>query len=433
MRKKQQHIEEDESILQTEPDDFFHRATNATYEYLLDTVELDSTRPELLLMQSLQGRAIAGNWSPDIMRGLRGVNYFYPNTTLETVFEALGKNVAEIQEQRQSVIDDIKTYFNQVFMWMQDIQGGNPHPSRHCLKLTNAKREPLGTIKQFGNTLIRNPEHVLTGAYIGSCMDSATWRTRAEQRYGIRMHKGICRPVHLQRLRELGVTLKDLANSEGREQTYEDLKAAGVVSEAEKESYKGGYVSGYVELQKGPGISDDAAFLGVALTHGLEAAFGLFLLDAIDTWDKSTPKITRDGQDETLGKKIKEKYESLKGEGSFPCTDDDITAIIYLAAINGEEREVFPSCSQRRFLQVHQGTGLTALESHLVWTHYIKEEGGKLPPPMRLAYQQVNSHRFYDAFKRRYDELAGRGDLRRSFTLPNNGNGHQAGSNGKMS
>jgi len=52
---------------------------------------------------------------------------------------------------------------------------------------------------------------------------------------------------------------------------------------------------------------------------------------------------------------------------------------------------------------------------------------------MRLAYQQVNSHRFYDAFKRRYDELAGRGDLRRSFTLPNNGNGHQAGSNGKMS
>jgi hypothetical protein len=408
--KGRQHIEK------LECDDFFVKAVKSTFSYLLETVKLASTKKELLLMQSMQGRAMQGAWAPVFKRHLTKVPS-YPNTTIENIFAALGKNTAKTQKARQRIITDIGKYIDRVFDNLKDSQIGKSDPKNHCIKLVNGLREPLGGIKFFENTLISNPENVLVGAYIGGCVDSAAWRTKAEETYGLRMHKGVSMAVNREAALKKGYTITKLADLGRNSVTLEDLINEKVVSSAASEKFATGFVNAYIELQKGFGVSDDAAFISTALLFGIEAAYGFLLMDAIDTWDKSTPEIFKYGQDEIMGQRILPRYEKIFGKGSFPCKEKDVLNIIYLSAINDESRKNYPSCSQRRFVQIDNKTGLHPIESHVVWIRSVKE-GGTVPPPMKIAFKEVLNTNFYDTFKKRYDALAEKGELRRTYTLP---------------
>ena len=403
-------------IEKLECDDFFVRAVKKTYDYLLNTVKLASTKKELLLMQSMQGRAMQGAWAPAFKKSLTRI-YSYPNTTIENVFAALDKSTSKTQKERQRVINDIGRYIDNAFDNLEDHQNGKSNPKNHCIKLVNGLRDPLGGIKFFENTLISNPENVLLGAYIGGCVDSAAWRTKAEEKYGLKMHKGVSVAVNREAALKRGFTITKLADLGRNSVTLEGLIKEKVVSSAAYEKFSHGFVNAYIELQKGFGVSDDAAFISTALLFGIEAAYGFLLMDAIDTWDKSTPEIFKHGQDEIMGQSILPQYERIFGKGSFPCTEKDVLNIIYLSAINDESRKNYPSCSQRRFVQIDNKTGLHPIESHVVWIRSVKE-GGLVPPPMKIAFKEVLNTTFYDTFKKRYDALAEKGELRRTYTLP---------------
>lgn len=410
-----------EKILQPEPDSYFKEGVNSTYHYLLNTVNLASTKKELLLMQSVQGRAIQGWWEADFLQKQK-INFYYPNTTLEDIFSSLGNDVEKIQIQRQEIIDDIKYYINSVFECLQDRSNGNSKPQNHCITLVNKQNEPLGGINLFEGTLISNPLNILIGAYLGGCMDSAEWREKTEKEFEINMHKGITRAVHMEKLRQTGMTLEDISKLQSID-IIDKLKKDKVISENDNETYNKGYTCGYIQLQKGHGISDDAAFIAVALNHGIEAAYGLILLDAIDTWDKSTPKICKGGQDEKIGIGIKSRYENIFGKNTFPVDSDDVKNIIYLAAKNDENFEYYPSCSQRRFVQYDNNINLYPLQSHVSWVRHVRE-GTSVPPKIKIAFQQVSTDKFYDAFKEKYNILREMEKLKVPYELPNgNGNG----------
>jgi hypothetical protein len=191
------------------------------------------------------------------------------------------------------------------------------------------------------------------------------------------------------------------------------------------ERYKDGYISGFIELENGSGVSDDAAFLYIGLTYGIEAAYGFLLMDAIDTWDKCTPVIRTKGQDELIGQKVKDRYEALYGNGSFPITEKDVAAMIYVAAIDKRDKKYFPSCSQRRFVQIDDKTGLHPIESHVAWIRSLKEEGF-VPPEIKLAFKQVPSGKFYGKFKRKYKTLADERMIENPYDLPPYDGVHQS-------
>ncbi len=410
-----------EKILQPEPDYFFKKAVNSTYDFLMSNVNVASTKKDLLLMQSVQGRAIQGYWDSKFMEK-KDLIYYYPNTTLEDIFIALDKEPIEIQKERQVIINDIKKYINCIFEYLKDKSNGSSNPKNHCITLYNQNYEPLGGIEFFKGTLISNPLNILMGAYLGGCMDSDEWREKTEKEFDIKMHKGITRAVHIENLKKTGMTLEDLSKLESQK-TIEELIKKRVISEKDNESYENGYSCGYIQTNSGYGISDDAAFIGVALNHGIEAAYGLLLLDAIDTWDKSTPKICKGGQDEKIGIAIKDRYEGIFGRGRFPISDDEVKNMIYLAAKDDRNFEYYPSCSQRRFVQVDNHIGLHAIQSHVAFVRHIRE-GTNIPPKIKIAFKQVPTDKFYSAFKEKYKKLCGMGRLSTIYDLPNgNGNG----------
>ncbi len=98
--------------------------------------------------------------------------------------------------------------------------------------------------------------------------------------------------------------------------------------------------------------------------------------------------------------------------------------VIYLSSVDGDNRDCFPSCSQRYFQQINGVTGLTPLESHIAYIRAIKEDG-HLPPRMRIAFHHIATDKLYSKFKERYINAASKGLLRRSYTLPNGNNGRK--------
>jgi len=384
-----------DTIAQPEVDNFFKDAVNSTYDYLLDTVKLASTKKELLLMQSVQGRAVNGWWEPEERFVRNYETYCYPNTTLEDVFDALGYDVDAIQAERQKINSDISKYVDNLFIAIKNSRSGVTNNKKNIMGLVNDENEVLAGIKHFEGAIIKDAKSavdVLRGVYLGGCMDCADWRAKTDERYGIKMHKGVCRAVNIDKLKQEGLTMNDLTNLEVYDGIYnlslDRLINKGIVSNKSQEKYGNGFVNGFVELDRGFGISDDAAFIFAGLLFNIETAYGLMLMDAVDTWDKSTPTIIKNGLDEKIGLGVKTRYEAMFGKGSFPCDDEDTMRLIFLASN-------FPlSCSQRRFVEYDKSTKLYPIKSHVAFIDAVKNKTA-YPPSFKMAFEQVESLNFY--------------------------------------
>jgi hypothetical protein len=351
-------------------------------------------------MQSVQGRAAIGWWEPQKVFLQNPENYCYPNTTLEDVFDALGYNVDTIQNERQKVISDISQYIDSLFIAIKNSKSGVTNNKKNAVSLVNDENEVLAGIKYFEGVTIQNKIDVLVGAYLGGCMDCADWRAKTEEKYNIKMHRGVCSPVSMEKLKQEGLTLNDLADRKSHNFSLEQLIEKGIVSD-KNEHYKDGYTNGFIELQPGFGISDDAAFISAGLLFSVETAYGLMLMDAVDTWDKSTPYILKNGQDEKIGQGIKTRYEAMFGKGSFPCDDETVMKVIYLASKSKENVNSFPSCSQRRFVQYDTATRLYPIKSHVAFIDAVKS-GSHYPPSFKMSFEQVETSSFYKSYLPRY-------------------------------
>ncbi|MFH0752199.1 MAG: hypothetical protein V1914_01225 [archaeon] len=360
----------------------FDSEVYSDYNYLLNNINLRVKDPirSLLLMQTVIGHA----------QNNHGMfNSKYPNATLDDIVLALGKDPEKIRRQRQGVIDSI-------FSFAAEIMYCSKYPG-----YVDPNGNPLLAL-DF-NFSLDNPAATLIGIYLASCMDNFEWRTKAMEEYDIDIGGGECVAVDLKandfRLR--GLTLGDLADREWSDEEVADLKESGVIIPNIVRASTNKVVSAYVRHRGGKGTSDDLAIILAGRLYGKDAAMGVFLCDAIDTWDKYAEWLVPGGQDEHLGGLIKQHEGLIKGTypGFELPSEEDITKFIYTISLEKAKNNAV-SNSQRYLLQVDSLTNQSAVESHL---GYIVNGNFN---PMYLGHikNNITSSRLYALFEKRFAE-----------------------------
>jgi len=390
----------------------------ADFYDLLDTVPLrtDETNRKLLLMQTIQGHS---NMADGKFRTHeeKAECIKYPNVVIDDIAlilakdKRLGMTPAQVKKKRLDNIMEIKD------LMMRIIKG------ERISRLETAKGEPLLGIPFFKKIEITNPINVLTGFYLGSIMDNyTTWRKQVEKvPYNLKMGGGECVAVDMRKLNKetLDKILKDdpseslamqLAprSNEGfhlgvlAQEEWEDhiklLTKYKVIKEKPKVKSTKDIRSAYVRYKKGKGVSDNAAIVMAGVLYGkkdkqdgIETALGVFLADAVDTFDKYLPVIHKYGLDECIG-------EEIKKSGKINLTRKDKLNFIFMSAIHPKKK--MPDCSQRYFLQIDNETGDTAIENHLT---YIS---GGTPNSMTFGHKAphvgVSSDDFYETIEEQY-------------------------------
>ncbi|MBU2638828.1 MAG: hypothetical protein KJ955_07685 [Nanoarchaeota archaeon] len=341
----------------------FEDIARRDYNYLLSNVSLGTSRrtKELLLMQSVEGHAILGDGMFNIVMGTewrRGKQrqkrrrFQFPETTIEDVIIALRQNPDLIKQERQEMINEATDF-------MRRLMAGE-----ELTHYINRNGEPLFGINFLKDTRISNPAHVLAGAYIGGRMDKYIgWRQEAEKLYGVATGGGVCIGVNRKKAKEAGIKLEQLARNEHTEEEITALIAAGILCHDVGSSKD--VISWYVRYKEGEGTSDDLAVLFAGTNYSYDAAIGLFIADAIDTWDKYVPFIHKDGQDEQLADEIcaEEKSIAKKVKGfRLPPKENVLELIALIAEAN---YDIMTSSSQRYFLQKQKHAPQCAIENYI--------------------------------------------------------------------
>lgn len=361
----------------------FKELANKDFDNMRNRVKLRVSEgiDELLFMQTIEGHAHKGD-------GAFRHKKRFTEITVEDVVYALGYDTDRIKQDRQDLIDEMK-YFTARIMRGEKVE-----------RYTNAEGQPLFGALFLEEMEIHDPAAVLTGIYLGSKMDRYSgWRQEAEKKYNLKIGGGECIGVNRRIAREEGVTLESIAKTPHSEEEIAEMIKKGLLCYDVESSSS--IVSSYVRKAKGKGTSDDLAVLLAGRIFGFDAAVGLYLTDAIDTWDKYVPFIFKSGQDEQLGEKIGKAEDKIKQKlkGFKLPSDDEVHK--FISAIAEVNYSNMISSSQRYFLQIDPKAGLSAIESHL---EYIK---GNKVPEVHIGYlsSKLTNHQMYKQFEGKYQEV----------------------------
>jgi len=427
-------------IKNTGLDNIFYKKAVADYNASLESINLLTSDEikRLLLIQTVEGHAMKGHGKFGHVSKRKPI-YNYLNATIEAVVNALdeadilekfGLNKKNVTEQRQKLIDDIADWAENACNYVKKKQGGNLgekivtrlQKPKELLYLKNSEAKPLMEVPIFNDIEIKDPLLVLKGMYLASRMDSIEWRKKTVERYKntdykqliglgdkeFKMGGGTCLAVNLENLmntrieeilgkeeaqlyaREYGNYLSmEFISKIGLEEHLEKLFDRWIIIEKESEESTENIVSGYVRHIKGPGVSDDLAVIMAGSIYGMEAAYGVYLVDAIDTFDKYTPRIMMGGQDENLGNRIEKLVPNIASE-------DELTS--FIALIYNKNKERIADSSQRRFLEISPLCNTSTLESHL---GFIRDRS--YCPDMLFGFTQVPATAFYEEAERRIE------------------------------
>ncbi len=341
------------------------------FQRMLYTMRLRTTEQatENILMQSCEGHAQMGHGA---FAGRR-----FPNTEMDDIVAALGRNPHVVAEQRQTLIDEVHDWA------CLAIDGKSPKT------LVNEEGEGL-----VGCGLLRhievNPPEVLHGLYLGGLRDDSQLRAQVERKTGIQIGGGELRFVDLEVMERMGLDGDQLARGQHASQ-IEAYKREGLIVEdpgpAERDD-RFRYM--YIRDRIGGGASDDAAIVVAGKLHGLSVALGVYLADAIDTLEKFV--VNYADQDNDLARHIERNFPNLT------LSVEDVHRLIWLNAVPLEQRDHVPDSSLRHLMEIDRVTDQNALESHLA---YI---AGHSYSPLLLASEDVPNKEFYEWVEARMKE-----------------------------
>lgn len=317
---------------------------------------------DLVFMQSIEGRAHNGAGAFN--------KRFYVNTTIDDIVSALGRSPKVVKTKRQELIDEIVEYVDSVL-------ADDPRE-----RLVTKSGRPLLGIPQFKERTV-NYHDILKGLYLGGLRDDPDIRKKAQGLYKINIGYGRCYLVNTKVMDEMGLDGEILAHQE-QEDKISYYRSVGLIVEETKLKHSAAkYVKYmYIRHHVGPGQSDDAALVASGLLYNIDVALGVFLADAIDTFEKYV-SIYRD-QDKELANYIKENYSFLDVD------EKDAYELAYLAAIPEEKVDEIPDSSLRYLLTVDSETGQSGLETHL---NFIE---GKPFIPIAISYKRIIISELYD-------------------------------------
>jgi len=335
----------------------FHNLKTSERLYTIPRIE------DLIFMQSIEGRAHngAGAFS----------KRFYVNTTIDDIVSALGRSPKVVKAKRQELIDEIVEFVDSAL-------ADDPRD-----KLVTRNGRPLLGIPQFKERTVSYHD-ILKGLYLGGLRDDPDIRRKTQEIYKINIGYGRCYQVNAKVMDEMGLDGEVLAHQEHGERLNYYRSHGLIVDETKKIKHTAARHIKYMYIRHhvGPGQSDDAAMVTSGLLYNVDVALGVFLADAIDTFEKYVP-IYRD-QDKELAMYIKERY-------SFLGVDEkDVYELSYLAAIPEERVDEVPDSSLRYLLAVDQEAGLSPFETHL---HFIE---GKPFMPIAISYKRILISQLYD-------------------------------------
>lgn len=396
----------------------FSKLVQTEYLFLKSKYELEaiSEVEDMLFMRTLEGR---------IREGHGGFKRFrLEDITMDEIVHTLNLDPKHEKEKSQQIIDDIKEFIQKNI----DYETGKSKEKPE--RFLNTKGEPLAGSLYLAEQKIKNPLHVLIGYYLGSIMDNFDWRMRVKKEYNIVMGGGYCCAVNTEVIKKLGWGLYALANTEnydngdGLLSDYKDKsmiyqvlkKSKGIIDNLIVDS-NNKIVNAYIRMLHGHGVSDDSAFIGAGIFFSDDAAHGLFLADATDTWDKFTPRIIYGGQDELIGNIINDSVDlglSEKAKIDF----------IYFAAIEKFREKGYPDSSQRYFLQKYNG--ISAVQNHKNFIDFLNNQESKFENTihraekkyrysnMLLGFKKVPSNFFYhNILKQKVYDFRKQGKLRK--------------------
>lgn len=288
---------------------------------------------EIIFIQSLEGRAHIG-------RGAFAGGRFI-NTTEDDLIHALHLHPPAIRRKRQ-------TFITEIVEWVERAIGGAAGP----MLLTPDLRPLLG-VGTFSFMQV-DPAEVLRGLYLGGMRDALEVREAAAKQYGITVGSGRLYPVDFAVMHRTGLTGESLARGV-HAANIEEFKKVGLITQRLPSS-EGSVRYMYIRHDAGPGLSDDAAIVAAGLRHGLGAAVGVFLADAIDTLEKYVPTGQEGDQDLELAKMIEREWPDLL------LGPQDLCELVFLS-ISGEG---VPDSSLRHLLRVDRLVDQCPLEAHLL-------------------------------------------------------------------
>lgn len=332
-----------------------------SYERLDTTPEIE----DLILIQSLEGRAHNG----------AGVfnKRTYVNTTIDDVVRALGRDPDEIKSKRQALVDDI-------FEFAIDVMNNERRD-----KLVNGRGEPLLGIRMFRNRHV-NSRDVLRGLYMGGLRDNPDIRKEAEKIYGVKIGGGRCYVVDVKTMLDMRLDGEVLAH-EAHGDRISEYRTRGLIAAEEGTVDPKTQRYFYIRHRIGPGQSDDAALIMAGILYNADVALGVFLADAIDTFEKYAPEY-RD-QDGILSFQIGRGFKDLN------LSLEDVYEIVSLSAIPEMEEHMIPDSSLRYLLSIDQRSQRCAFTSHL---DFIE---GKAIVPVPVSFKRILSNQFYEYINRR--------------------------------
>ena len=336
----------------------FHNLKTHERLYTIPRIE------DLVFMQSIEGRAHngAGAFS----------KRFYVNTTIDDIVSALGRSAKVVKTKRQELIDEIVEFVDSAL-------ADDPRD-----RLVTKSGRPLLGIPQFKERTV-NYHDVLKGLYLGGLRDDPEIRKKAQELYNINIGYGRCYLVNTKVMEDMGLDGEILAHQDN-EDRLNYYKAYGLIVDEEKVKAKRNIAKHikymYIRHHVGPGQSDDGAIVVSGLLYSVDVALGVFLADAIDTFEKYVTRY-RD-QDKELALYIKENYSFLD------VGEKDVYELAYLAAIPENRIDEIPDSSLRYLLAIDQETGQSALETHL---NFIE---GKPFFPMAVSFKRIFITTLYD-------------------------------------
>lgn len=357
----------------------FEAQVQTDYEDIISKVSLrvEDEVADLLLMQSVIGHA--QNKHGKFVKA-------YPNATLDDIAIALEVDPVKIRRERQGIIDSI-AWFTTEIMIHSNYEGYVDNKGAPLLSLTI----PLE---------LDDPAATLKGIYLASVMDSFGWRTKAASRYNFDIGRGECIALDIgsPNFKMMGYTLEDLSEGEWSDNQIKSFEDMRIIIPETTTAVTNKVISAYIRRKKGKGTSDDLAMVLAGKLYGKDAAIGVFLGDAIDTWDKYAEVLIPGGQDEFLGKLIKDHEDSIKGTypGFELPSEEEVLKFIYTIALQKNKSAI--SNSQRYLLQVDRSVDQCAVESHL---NYIEGKDYK-KMKFRNINKSVMNHELYSLFEKRF-------------------------------
>lgn len=334
----------------------FHNLKTSERLYTIPRIE------DLIFMQSIEGRAHNG----------AGVfnKRFYVNTTIDDIVSALGRSPKVVKTKRQELIDEIVEFADSAI-------AEDPRD-----RLVTKSGRPLLGIPQFKERTV-NYHDILKGLYLGGLRDDPEIRKKTQGIYNIKIGYGKCYLVNTKVMEDMGLDGEMLAHQEHADKLSHYRTYGLIVDETKiKQSVARHVKYLYIRHHVGPGQSDDGAMVASGLLYNVDVALGVFLADAIDTFEKYV-SIYRD-QDKELAMLIKDNYKFLD------LDEKDVYELAYLAAIPEDRIDEIPDSSLRYLLSVDQETGQSSFETHL---NFIE---GKPFLPMAISYKRILITTLYD-------------------------------------